>query len=91
MTGAEMRAALVRRHVIVADEQQAIAAGVLDHNLRVACLAYALLNRQPAQRAPVAAPTPVPMPSPVPVSAPLVVSVTQRARPDNLRARLGIG
>lgn len=89
MIDAEVRAALVRRHVIVAEEQQAIAAGVLDHNLRVACIAYALLSGQLVQRAPVAAP--VTMPIPMPTPAPPVVPVAQRARPDNLRARLGIG
>ena len=44
----ELRAALVRRHFEVMEQQKLVAAGVLDHNLRVACIAYAVLNRTPA-------------------------------------------
>lgn len=80
MMGVEMRAALARRHVIVTEEQQAIAAGVLDHNLRVACIAHALLNAQSG--------SPVPVAAPMPVSA---LPVAQHARPSDMRARLGLG
>lgn len=81
MIGVELRVALVRRHVIVAEEQQAIAAGVLDHNLRVACIAYALFKQRFAP----------PVATTMPMLAPPVPLATKRPRPDNLRARLGIG
>jgi len=69
------------------EERQLLAGGVLDHNLRVACIAMALLaGKKPTPPAPVA----VPEVEPPPQVAPPVVVITQRARPDNLRERLGL-
>lgn len=82
----EIRTALVRCHFEVMEEQQLIAAGVMDHNLRVACIAYALLNRTPALPTPVAA-AEVEPPRTV---APLAVVISEPPPPDNLRARLGL-
>ncbi|WP_226019060.1 hypothetical protein [Novosphingobium sp. FKTRR1] len=79
---------LVRRHFEVMEEQQLVAAGVLDHNLRIACTAYAVLNRTPMP--PVAAPVTAPEAEPLRKVAPPVVVISERARPDNLRARLGL-
>ncbi|WP_156358212.1 hypothetical protein [Sphingobium sp. Leaf26] len=80
---------IVERHFGVSDEQQLLASGVLDHNLRVACIAKALLDRPLAPSAPVA--VPAPEAAPAPEVAPPVVAITQRARPDSLRERFGIG
>jgi len=79
---------IVERHFGVSDEQQLLAGGVLDHNLRVACIAKALLDGRSVKPAPVAAPATEP--EPTPVEAPPVVVITQRARPDNLRERFGL-
>ncbi|MEO8722254.1 MAG: hypothetical protein ABI395_01855 [Sphingobium sp.] len=64
-------------HALMEEEQQQIAAGVLDHNLRVACIAHVLLNPMPALPAPVAEVETVPE-----IVSPVVVS--------NLRERLGL-
>ena len=84
----EIRTALVHRHFEVMEEQQLVAAGVLDHNLRVACIAYAVLNRTPVL--PADAPVAVPEAKPPRTVAPPVVVISERARPDNLRERLGL-
>lgn len=78
---------IVERHFGVSDEQQLLAGGVLDHNLRVACIAKALLDGRPVPSAPAAVPAP---PAPAPEVAPPVVVITQRARPDSLRERFGL-
>lgn len=83
---AEARAALVRCHFALMEERQLLAGGVLAHNLRAACIAKALLDRKPAPPAPV----PAPEVEPPPEVGPPVVVIPQRARPDNLRERLGI-
>jgi len=79
---------ILERHFGVSDEQQLLAGGVLDHSLRVACIAKALLDGRPAPSALVA--VPAPEPEPAPEVAPPVVVITQRARPDNLRERFGL-
>ncbi len=84
----ELRAALLRRHFEVMEGQQLVAAGVLDHNLRVACIAYAVLNRTPVP--PVDEPVAAPEAEPPRTVAPLAVVISERARPDNLRERLGL-
>jgi len=71
---------IVERHFGVSDEQQLLAGGVLDHNLRVACIAKALLNAQPVPPAALA----VPMPEPA-------LPIVPHARPSDMRSRLGLG
>jgi hypothetical protein len=68
---------------------QAVAAGVLDHNLRTACIVKALLDGQPTPE-PLPAPVALPEVEPAPEAAPPAAVVTHRARPDNLRERLGL-
>lgn len=84
----DLRTALVRCHFALMEERKLLAGGVLDHNLRVACVALAVLgNRTPTPTVP--APVAAPEPEPVPVAPPAVV-VSERAAPDNLRVRLGL-
>jgi hypothetical protein len=80
---------MVQRHFDVTEEQHAIAGGVLDHNLRVACIAKALLDGQAAPE-PLPAPIALPEVESAPEVAPPAVVTSQRARPDNLRERLGL-
>ncbi|MGH6697535.1 hypothetical protein [Sphingopyxis sp.] len=82
---------IVECHHALMAEQQQLAAGVLDHNLRMACIAKALFDARdgkPSVPAPVAAPEADV--EPVPEVAPPTVVITERARPDNLRERLGL-
>jgi hypothetical protein len=80
---------MVQHHFDLMDDRQAVAAGVLDHNLRTACIAKALLDGQPASE-PLPMPVALPEAEPAPEVAPPIAAVTQRARPDNLRERLGL-
>ncbi len=80
---------MVERHFDLMEEGQLLAAGVMDHNLRTACIAKALLEGQPAPE-PLPAPVAPPEVEPAPEVAPPVVVVSHRARPDNLRERLGL-
>lgn len=67
---------MVERHFDLMDEQDQIAAGVDDHNLRTACIAKALLDGRSAPQ-----PQPILIPLPVaPVEVPL----------DAVRAQLGL-
>lgn len=52
---------MVERHFDLMNEHQNIAAGVLDHNLRIACIATALLDGQAAPDAPPSMPTALPV------------------------------
>jgi hypothetical protein len=75
---AEYADCIVQRHFDVTDEHERIAAGVLDHNLRFACMATALLNGEPAPAPP--APS-IQTPEPV---------VPVNVEPENLRGLLGL-
>jgi hypothetical protein len=72
---------IVERHITVAEGNQLLASGVLDHDLRMADLAHAKLHGTPAPE-----PSPCKPPAPTAVaSEPVVVSV------DTVRSQLGLG
>jgi hypothetical protein len=80
---------MVQHHFALMDDRQSVAAGVLDHNLRMACIAKALLDGKPVPK-PMPAPVAPPEAEAAPEVSPPTVVVSHRARPDNLRERLGL-
>lgn len=71
---------MVKRHIEIMDGQQLLEGGVLDHNLRVADIVHAKLNRA---RASAASPSELPVPI-----AHAVEPVT--TSPQDWRAKLGL-
>jgi hypothetical protein len=76
----ELRAALVRRHFDVMDEQQLVADGALLQDLRMGAFVRAVLQGPPAR-------TPSPRAAPMPTEH--VMAAGRVGRPD-LRAQLGL-
>jgi hypothetical protein len=76
----ELRAALVRRHFDVMDEQQLVADGALVHDLRMGAFVRAKLHGLPAR---------APLPRAVPLRTEHVQAPERVGQPD-LRAQLGL-
>lgn len=85
------REAMALAQAVTVDDMKLLVGGVLQHNVNSAYAMRAILDRRDGKPTPPApAPLAAPQPEPVPEVAPPSVVIPERARPDNLRERLGL-